>query len=727
MDIKTKKIYHCSSQDDVRQFLTQAKNKGFVWKNEIEIDVERDIAFYDKYKEQTCFKTNVGKMTFGAYDGYKAENPDREIIEYTAKEEPIKIFAATQKDIGVILWTLYQDGYRSRHNGHEITQSDMSGICNTLFYSNPEIMVLLFEDKTIRFSFPDVVSSYGWDDKVNEFMPPTNLPKTNEIVRYGGVSYVIREVDYSTCRVTLVALERCYSSPITTSFSNYEQNPTFPHTKEFDELKAGDIFYTKYNRCWFEHVKKVGDYNICKPVIAQNQLNTCYDGDLCAVNAQAQIVNCGQNKSSDFEKDDIVLANGCYRCIISCYDTFIICCDSNGYEYAIDRNLCNIKKTESPIPKKNYTQVVSEDRLNKMVDNVIEVFKEHGYHKATEVGVRKFLDKWNRNKSWLADLLRKSPDWDEENLCVTKVVDDIRYVDYYKRTSAMSQFAYRFARAYSNAFYSICSDNASYCLKERNPVVDERFLRSVNDNIGVGKIKINIGAKLTRAIRQICVYLGWDKMDGFEKAYAELADIITAKTDKRKYCLSINPIDFLLMSNGNSWSSCHYLENGNSNKCYQAGTMSYPVDDVSMIFFALPEDATGELCKQKKLRRQIFCYDGRALLQSRLYPKYDAIATSNDIRAWVLDEFCKAEGDDNMWDKVYDHYQIQNYFKTRPHATHYPDYTYSEYKCKVIPKKGFVVQDSSPFVSYIGDKTICPSCGNEQSDDTHTCYCRSCR
>ena len=34
MDIKTKKIYHCASQDDVRQFLTQAKNKGFVWKNE---------------------------------------------------------------------------------------------------------------------------------------------------------------------------------------------------------------------------------------------------------------------------------------------------------------------------------------------------------------------------------------------------------------------------------------------------------------------------------------------------------------------------------------------------------------------------------------------------------------------------------------------------------------------------------------------------------------------
>ena len=53
MDIKTKKIYHCASQDDVRQFLTQAKNKGFVWKNEMEIDVERDIAFYEKYKNQT--------------------------------------------------------------------------------------------------------------------------------------------------------------------------------------------------------------------------------------------------------------------------------------------------------------------------------------------------------------------------------------------------------------------------------------------------------------------------------------------------------------------------------------------------------------------------------------------------------------------------------------------------------------------------------------------------
>lgn len=726
MDIKTKKIYHCSSQDDVRQFLTQAKNKGFVWKNEIEIDVERDIAFYDKYKEQTCFKTNVGKMTFGAYDGYKAENPDREIIEYTAKEEPTKIFEANKNNIGLMIHCLYADGYRSRHNGCDLTKRDMFEICRTLFETNQTIMVLAFDDKTIRFSFPDVVSSYGWDDKINGFIFPSNIPKLYEFVKYGGATYCIYDIDYMECKVRLNAIERLgYGQQTTADFFDYQTNPTFAHTAEFDNLNEGDIFRTG-NGMWFRHVKKVGDINVCESLLPQLSYYICYESQYCAIPANVCITVYKCKKTDEFAKDEIVKVKDFgYRRVVECYDKLIICCDTSGQEYIVERDVCPVEKAKSPIPQKRYTQVVDSDRLDKMVDDVIEVFKEHGYKKVTDLGVRKFLEKWNKNKSWLADLLRKSPDWDEENLCVTKVVDDIRYADYYVRVAAMKEFAFKFDNSYSGKFYALCSDYALDCLKERNPVVNDKFMFSIDRYIGEGKIKINVGAKLTRAIRQVCVFFGWDKKDGFEKAYAELTDIISTKVDKRKYCLSINPIDFLLMSNGNSWSSCHYLEYGNSNKCYQAGTMSYAVDDVSLIFFSLPEDATGELCKQKKLRRQIFCYDGRALLQSRLYPKYDATATANDIRAWVLDEFCKAEGNKDMWDKVFDHYQIVHYFETRKNSTHYPDYTYSDYMCKVIPRKGCVERNGgSPFVSYIGDKSICPVCGTEYYDSNRTCYCR---
>ena len=728
MDIKTKKIYHCASQDDVRQFLTQAKNKGFVWKNEMEIDVERDIAFYDKYKNQTCFKTNLGKMTFGAYDGYKADNPDREIIEYTAIEVPTKIFTADKNSIGIMIYTLYNDGYRARHNGFDLSKSDITEICKTLLYTNQTIMVLLFDDKSLKFSFPDCVSSYGWDDKINEFVQPTDIPKVNDFVMYGGAHYIISRVDYSMCKVMLTSLECGHSSRFYVDFYDYVKNPKISQTSEFSGLKPGDIFCVSRFKAWFKHIEKVGNYNICQPLAYQGYYNICYGDSYCALPADVEIENYGNNPTNDFVKDDIVTISGVgYRTVTACYDKIIVCSNSDGNEICYVRNKYTISKAESPIPTKTYTQVVDSDRLDKMVNNVIGVFKEHGYAKASEVGVRKFLEKWNTQKSWLANLLRKSPDWDEENLCVTKIVDDIRYVDYYSRVSAMSAFARTFDSAYSNKFYTICSDDATHCLKERNPVVDEEFLRSVKRHITDGEVKINIGAKLTRAIRQICVHFGWDKQVGFEKAYAELTDIITTKVDKRKYCLSINPIDFLLMSNGNSWSSCHYLEYGNTNKCYQAGTMSYPVDNVSMIFFSLPEDATGELCKQKKLRRQIFCYDGRALLQSRLYPKYDAVATSNDIRAWVLGEFCKAEGDDHMWDAAFGHSYIPYYFDTRKYSTHYPDYEYSDYNCKVIPRKGLVAYDYSPFVSYIGDKTICPVCGNEHYDDKHTCYCRNCR
>ena len=627
-----------------------------------------------------------------------------------------------------MIYTLYNDGYRARHNGFDLSKSDVTEICKTLIYTHQIINVLLFDDKSLKFSFPDCVSSYGWDDKINEFVQPVDIPKVNDFVMYGGTNYIISRVDYSMCKVMLTSLECGHSSRFYVDFYDYVRNPKISQTNEFSGLKSGDIFCVPRFKVWFKHIEKVGNYNICQPLAYQGYYNICYGDSYCALPADVEIENYGNNPTNDFVKDDIVSISGVgYRTVTACYDKIIVCTDSDGNEVCYVRDKYTIYKAESPIPAKTYTQVVDSDRLDKMVDNVIGVFKEHGYAKASEVGVRKFLEKWNVQKSWLANLLRKSPDWDEENLCVTKIVDDIRYVDYYSRVSAMSTFARTFDSAYSNKFYTICSDDATHCLKERNPVVDEEFLRSVKRHIPDGEVKINIGAKLTRAIRQICVHFGWDKQVGFEKAYAELTDIITTKTDKRKYCLSINPIDFLLMSNGNSWSSCHYLEYGNTNKCYQAGTMSYPVDNVSMIFFSLPEDATGELCKQKKLRRQIFCYDGRALLQSRLYPKYDAVATSNDIRAWVLGELCKAEGDDDMWDTVFGHSYIQYYFDTRKYSTHYPDYEYSDYNCKVIPKKGFAEYCNNPFTSYIGDKTICPVCGNEHYDDKHTCYCRNCR
>ena len=80
----------------------------------------------------------------------------------------------------------------------------------------------------------------------------------------------------------------------------------------------------------------------------------------------------------------------------------------------------------------------------------------------------------------------------------------------------------------------------------------------------------------------------------YNKLFAKAADDTNPLKIKRITVLSVNICDFLLMSNGNSWSSCHFINrSGAYQGCYKAGTLSYSNDGTSMCFYTLPETYGG--------------------------------------------------------------------------------------------------------------------------------------
>ena len=185
----------------------------------------------------------------------------------------------------------------------------------------------------------------------------------------------------------------------------------------------------------------------------------------------------------------------------------------------------------------------------------------------------------------------------------------------------------------------------------------------------------------------------------YNKLFAEYSDMITENKRKIKFFISVNPIDYLTMSVGRSWSSCHNFSGG-----YFGGTVSYMLDSVSIITFVhdeVPEDFATE----GKIYRNMFHFDNNTLLQSRIYPQGNDGCTDlyAEFRAIMQKEIAQMLGAVNSWHDVD---AINVSFNS--YGNHYKDYYYSNRHVSYIGN-GNCVRSMD-----IGHINICPNCGAEE-------------
>lgn len=160
-------------------------------------------------------------------------------------------------------------------------------------------------------------------------------------------------------------------------------------------------------------------------------------------------------------------------------------------------------------------------------------------------------------------------------------------------------------------------------------VCTERLQRTAFDERTASLIKecypdikgISAGQKTSRAVKKICTLIGItsNTYSDFEKRYAKYSDAINPLDVVRHTILSVNPVDYLLSSNGNSWSSCHTLDKNNPNGfsgCHCSGTMSYLLDGTTMVYYQVDKEYDGnDLEFEPKIIRQLFHYKDGILVQ----------------------------------------------------------------------------------------------------------------
>ena len=332
--------------------------------------------------------------------------------------------------------------------------------------------------------------------------------------------------------------------------------------------------------------------------------------------------------------------------------------------------------------------------------------------------IEKIINTWADNKAPLMELLRHHPNWNDEKCYVA--------FDQNVKGQTDDKKIYQFLDWVMDITYRTNGISELRYYKEQllDSEMAEMIKQSYPDIKGIAA-----GQKTSRAVNKICKLLGVNKREDYEREYAKYSDAINPLDVVRHTILSVNPVDYLLSSNGNSWSSCHTLDKNNPNGfsgCHCSGTMSYLLDGTTMVYYQVDKEYDGnDLEFEPKIIRQLFHYKDGILVQGRLYPQCNDGKNSlyTPIRAQLQKIIADCLVAPNLWRKKGGASACCSVINSE--GTHYRDYE-CQSECsvskivKMIPK-GRV--DNRHMT--VGHDIYCVKCG-DWHDMESTLLCEDC-
>ena len=376
------------------------------------------------------------------------------------------------------------------------------------------------------------------------------------------------------------------------------------------------------------------------------------------------------------------------------------------------------------------------DVLNKIADNVD--YSKLILSKVNSEGLTK-------RESLLKELSSKSDevDMDSENgIPVLKIrtLDDYNEEDYWIPSVVKLDRINHARKCFFNYLSSTVSEYLADNLNNYLPKTDKK------------SEQIQSGMKTSRAFNRIFLdIIGLKNLDSndttlkeYNRLFAEYADCINAKESDRIYVISLNPIDYLTMSFGNTWSSCHTIDaenkrqikiqNGSSTYTgmHMGGTLSYMLDSVSFVTYMVNQNADkNHPEKSDKIYRNMCHYENNVLVQGRMYPQSKDGCTDlyKTFRYLMQENLCTmlnipyVTDSGNKNDTWVLKGASEDYTENiGQHGVHYAD-TENFHDCNVSYIRKNWTDD---FFITIGSKGICACCGRIIEDSGHISH-NTCR
>lgn len=271
------------------------------------------------------------------------------------------------------------------------------------------------------------------------------------------------------------------------------------------------------------------------------------------------------------------------------------------------------EKKKEEINMELVKEIITDEEKNMLLDNMKFLLDQYDYQ-YTDEALNKIIDTWATNKADLITAFKRHPNYLEGKFMIVFSHNFNREVDKdeidkfrtwllsYDTAMAVREFmpedmrdhVISYGRKLPREFYNfICA--LPNCTEQ---YIDENMTNDLNAICP--SIHAHKGQKMSRVVNKLLSYIGYDKLPAYNSAFAKYADALNPLQITRHTVLSVNPLDYLTMSFGNSWASCHTIDKENKRGMpnsyegmYSSGTVSYMLDSPSMVFYTVDASYKG--------------------------------------------------------------------------------------------------------------------------------------
>ena len=409
-------------------------------------------------------------------------------------------------------------------------------------------------------------------------------------------------------------------------------------------------------------------------------------------------------------------------------------------------------------------------QIDYYTDLAMKLWDEFQIDGAYEVrGTRVNIATWYESKRKQMELFRKHPYWCEEAKAIIFAYNEERGVSFNvasREIHGLRVYIHKHTNSWPNGDHVLCALEKTFELLIGNEphekhVMTDKFIEFLNhylvDTSGKppksAQRMMSVGTKISRFIRKCCEEFqlnsgdvidvtkfedahesGDRSFDSFEKHFAKLADALSEISTKKMALASINFLDFMTMSNGNSWSTCHYInshglfhsDDGNGSSyhgAYKQGCLSYALDEPSFIFYTLPIDfKENDYYRCKKMTRMCCQYANGVMITGKCYPNNET-SLINKYRDMLQNVVSAVETSANEWEVSDSTETICELVSTAARSAHYADYTISRQRPTISLCRKIMHGTGKQMT--IGHKAYCLHCGKEMDGCSEWLQCSS--
>ena len=396
-------------------------------------------------------------------------------------------------------------------------------------------------------------------------------------------------------------------------------------------------------------------------------------------------------------------------------------------------------KEKEEINMVNISEIINDEERKVLLDDMKGLLSEYDYQ-YTEEALNKIIDTWATNKADLITAIKKHPNYLQGKFMIVfshnfdRTVDKTAINGFKKwllnsetcfavrefMTEEMRNEVIDYGRKLPNDIFCFLTEMTNMTGQYIDDYIVERL-----DNISPD-LHAHKGQKMSRVVNKLLTYVGFNKLPDYNREFAKYADALNPLQITRHTVLSVNPLDYLTMSFGNSWASCHTIDKENKRNMpnsyegmYSSGTVSYMLDKPSMVFYTVDASYNGnDFWNEPKINRQMFHWGEEKLVQGRLYPQDNDGDNSvytpyREIVQNIMSELFEFP---NLWTVAKGTSAAGRYVCS--YGTHYRDYDNYD-NCTLSRIKG---SENEKYIN-VGHDPICIKCGNEHDIQENISCC----